>query len=304
MDLNGATLALGAFFSYYFILSGWYGLHRSMIAKPFKLYSVRSKIRFSLNLLIVFLEFYLVALATGVIAEGVNLQELNWSENAGLAYEAFRQNYVNIFTWLIPSIFGVFLIWDLIKFSEHGADEKKTQKVGKFTVRIDVARIISTGIITIAFIVIAYLYSFVLPINDLDDNLWIIIISFVLVFIYRVKLKQYRDDVELTFTISPSEVRGTESFQISGELKDISSATHEPLSSKKITFTSEPSLTIKSLMTDEDGRYSNNLNLTKEAAENPSYTITALYEGSFLHEGISSEPQTLKVIKIDTPGAR
>jgi hypothetical protein len=57
-------------------------------------------------------------------------------------------------------------------------------------------------------------------------------------------------------------------------------------------------------MTDEDGRYSNNLNLTKEAAENPSYTITALYEGSFLHEGISSEPQTLKVIKIDTPGAR
>lgn len=64
-NLEGVTLAFGAFFVYYFVLSGWYGLHQSIQRKPFDPKNSWSKVRFALNLFIIFLEFYLFSLATG-----------------------------------------------------------------------------------------------------------------------------------------------------------------------------------------------------------------------------------------------
>jgi hypothetical protein len=191
MNWNGITVAFGAFFAYYLVLSGWYGLHRSIVKKPFKLDTDLSKVRFGINLLIIFLEFYLVALATGLIAEGIKIDEVDWSDEDEVtqAYQILKGNYEDIFTGVLPSIYIAYIIWDLIKLAEYRDDLK--DKVKRWML---LKRTISTAFIMAAFIVLSVAYSqYLLSMNSLDDNLTALFISLTLVVIYRVVLKRYSD---------------------------------------------------------------------------------------------------------------
>jgi uncharacterized membrane protein len=206
LNVEGATLAFGAFFVYYVIISGWYGLHRSIIKNSFSLKTNWSKIRFALNLLIIFLEFYLVALATGVIVnvsssepnlniinqafKGSDSSVLNIYGNQtalNIINQAFKGNYSEIFMWVIPAIYAAYAFWDLAKILEFidDTDEKKKDEIKKRTRH--------TIYIMSCFIIIGviywYFYYITDSIKDLHDNIPFIGVSFVLIMFYRIVLK-------------------------------------------------------------------------------------------------------------------
>jgi hypothetical protein len=201
--------------------------------------------------------------------------------------------------WLIPSIFGTYFIWDLIKFLEYrGATiSNETQPIWRWNPRIEVARILSTLLIWIAFVAIAFLYFFVLPIKDLNDNLLVIIASFGLVIFYRVWLKNYREKVPVTLTlrISGVTVKPRGSYEVDGYLKKTSSGS--PVSSKRITITvtdvtSGAVIETDTLITRLDGTYLKSLTAPENAGE---VKIQAHFDGDIKYEAKDSDTKTVKV---------
>lgn len=205
LDPDGITLAVGAFFAYYLIISGWYGLRKSAENKKFNPAISWSKIRFALNLLIIFLEFYLVALTTGVIIDigshklsdktTLTEQNINWNnkEHLTIVYQALQKSYKDIFIWVIPAIYTVYLLWDIVKYKQFSSEKESLKENEKVDMK---KRTIYTGTILASFVALAGFYSLIIMGYEAKSfsfsfsfNIIFIAISFGLVFIYRVILK-------------------------------------------------------------------------------------------------------------------
>lgn len=155
--LNGMGLLL----AYVFVVSGWVGWTKSIIDRPHKI-NFCGNSRFVLDLFIGFWYFYLIQLS----------KPENFSE--------FNQ----IFTWVIPTIFGVYIIWDLAKLKEYNFKDREKVVRGN--------RVRKTLYFTILFLIVALIYSNAdqndVTINFYENNildLIFIFISIILVLLYR-----------------------------------------------------------------------------------------------------------------------
>lgn len=97
---------IGALFLAYFItIIGWIGYHKSIMNRPH--IGRLGNMRFSVDLFIVFLVYYLIRLAS----------------------PTSKVPYYDTFIWLIPVLFSTYLVWDTIKFFEYRnqSDEKRVE---------------------------------------------------------------------------------------------------------------------------------------------------------------------------------
>jgi hypothetical protein len=91
---------MGIALVYFIVISGWYGYHKSISKHPHLGYL--GTIRYGLDLLILFFVYYMVSIS---------------KPNA-------IDQYGMIFLWVIPIIFIVYSIWDILKFFEYRNGEK------------------------------------------------------------------------------------------------------------------------------------------------------------------------------------
>ncbi len=124
--LNGIALL----FAYIIVISGWVGWTKSIQNKPHKI-TFFGNSRFVLDLFIGFWYFYLIQLAI--------------PEHFG----EFNQ----VFVWVNPVIFGVYVVWDLVKFKEYNF--KNQEKI------IRTNRATKTIYFFIIFMMISYAYTLV-----------------------------------------------------------------------------------------------------------------------------------------------
>jgi hypothetical protein len=89
---------LGILFVYTVLISGWIGYTRSVSARPHTTSSL-GNLRFIMDLLIVFVTFYLVNLTSNI--------------------EIFKNSFYETFVAILPMLFSLYLIWDIIKLFEY-----------------------------------------------------------------------------------------------------------------------------------------------------------------------------------------
>ena len=92
--------AVGIFLAYFIVISGWLGYHESIKKHPHRGYW--GVIRYGLDLVILFLVYYLVSIANP-----------NSDDQYGM-----------IFLWVIPAMFICYMFWDLVKFREWETDRE------------------------------------------------------------------------------------------------------------------------------------------------------------------------------------
>ena len=91
--------------SYFIVVTSWIGYTKSIIKQKHS-EGILGILRFGMDLLIVFLFYYLVSLT-----------------------DPFRSEYVrDIFIFIIPSIYVIYCIWDSLKYYEHKNERVSQEK--------------------------------------------------------------------------------------------------------------------------------------------------------------------------------
>ena len=154
--------AMGLFLVYAFIISGWIGYHRSISKNPHK--GALGNVRYVIDLAIIFLVYYLVSIA-------------NPSSNARFG-EAFE--------WVFPTIFALYLAWDIVKVLEY----KQTRTSNMIRAK----RTVITGVILVAFLAQASSYNIashssgitsIPDSNKITIDIAYIVTSLILIGMYR-----------------------------------------------------------------------------------------------------------------------
>jgi hypothetical protein len=102
--VNGLAIIL----TQYIMISGWINYTVSINKRPHKIETLYGNFRFGVDLVITFIVFYLISLTT--------------SEN-------FENGFWESFIWVIPTLFGLFMIWDYLKSKEYSNDYTKTEQI-------------------------------------------------------------------------------------------------------------------------------------------------------------------------------
>lgn len=139
-SFDGAVNASALFFAYFFIITGWIGWNKSISENPHTEGRL-GVFRFSIDLFILFITYYLLSLAN----------PLN------------NETYGITFIWLLPLIFGFYLLWDIIKYFEYRKIKKSKNKIRK-------TRLFITVIFLGFFLILSYLYSYAVTTQNFEWN--------------------------------------------------------------------------------------------------------------------------------------
>jgi hypothetical protein len=159
---DGFVNALALIFAYFFIITGWIGWYKSISKNPHG--EGRLGIaRFGTDLFIMFLFYYLLSLASPTKME----------------------TYGDTFVWVLPIIYGVYFLWDGLKYFEYKHElvpERRNRK----------NRSLITFLFFSAFVIQSVVYVHVMKnLHDLNwsgNTAWnpiFIIFSFTLTAFYR-----------------------------------------------------------------------------------------------------------------------
>lgn len=88
----------GILFVYTVLISGWIGYTKSVSVRP-HIEGYLGNLRFIMDLFIVFVTFYIVNLTSSL--------------------EIFKNNFYETFMYLLPILFSLYLVWDIIKLFEY-----------------------------------------------------------------------------------------------------------------------------------------------------------------------------------------
>ena len=164
-NIQNYTGAIGAYsliLAYFIIVSGWIGYFKSIKRDPYK--GTFGNARFVIDLWIVFVTFYLLALTD--------------PDKGGSISDSF--------IIVLPTLFASYLVWDIVKFYEHKSDNDIDGNYKKGRMKITIVFVI------IFFIqIVFYIYATTYLQNlKWDSQLaWdpiFITTSFASVFVYRL----------------------------------------------------------------------------------------------------------------------
>lgn len=137
---DGVVNALALIFAYFFIITGWIGWYKSISKNPHG--EGRLGIaRFGTDLFIMFLFYYLLSLSS----------------------PANKNSYGDTFLWVLPIIYGTYLLWDGIKYFEYKHEKSLERKNRK-------ARSLTTIIFFLIFSCQSVFYYY--AISNLQDLKW------------------------------------------------------------------------------------------------------------------------------------
>ena len=162
--VNTGILILG----YIIVIGGWIGYFLSVKEHPHK--GKKGVVRFFLDVLTLYLFFYIINLAK--------------IENG--------QYQKDVFLYLLPITFGVYLCWDIVKYFEYKkrnqTNEEKTDRIHRIRITIDYL---------FWFVVLAIVYHALPSFNEDMEYKYIIflIISIILTIMYRYA--KYTDSVRV-----------------------------------------------------------------------------------------------------------
>jgi hypothetical protein len=155
----------GWFLAYFLVISSWIYYFRSIIIDPHTetRYGVA---RFTLDLIIVYLYYYLLILISD------------------------QPSYSVIFAWVFPVIFASYLAWDWLRYREYRASRKEAGQAHATRKN----RLVITGIVLVAFVAMSVLYSVATPLVSFtiygSHNAWNIIFIYgylAILVVYRLK---------------------------------------------------------------------------------------------------------------------
>lgn len=111
---DGATNAFALGLAYFVIISGWIGYFKSIKRDPHK--GKAGNARFAVDLVILFLFYYLLSLANPVN----------------------KDSYWYTFVWVFPVLFASFLAWDCLKYHEyiHEHASEKNYRIGRLKITV------------------------------------------------------------------------------------------------------------------------------------------------------------------------
>jgi hypothetical protein len=92
----------------YIMISGWINYAVSINRRPHKIQTLYGNVRFGIDLVITFIIFYLISLTTDT---------------------NFTNSFWEAFIWVIPSLFGLFMIWDYLKSKEYSGEYTQTERI-------------------------------------------------------------------------------------------------------------------------------------------------------------------------------
>jgi hypothetical protein len=112
MPVNTGILILG----YFIIVTSWIGFFKSVKDSPHRenKYGI---MRFGVDLFIVYLFFYMVGIADP---------------------QKDQSNHKDVFVWILPVMYGTFLLWDLLKFKEYKNERTKHRAIRKRRIKITI----------------------------------------------------------------------------------------------------------------------------------------------------------------------
>lgn len=160
--VDGIENLLALILVYFFIISSWIAYFISITLNP----HTESKLgigRFVVDLFIIFVYYFLV----------IQIPD--------------KSQHRYIFVGMIPIIFGAFLTWDILRYFEYKKVKKETKQAHADRKK----RLFDTVITFIIFLVIAYFYNNVIPIDKIIydkysvGNIVFIIITLIVVCFYR-----------------------------------------------------------------------------------------------------------------------
>ncbi|WP_148686736.1 hypothetical protein [Candidatus Nitrosocosmicus hydrocola] len=156
--VSAGILILG----YFIVITSWIGYYLSIKKNPHK--GRLGYMRFTLDIFTIYLFYYMI----------------NLSKMENQAYQH------DVFLYLLPLTFAVYLIWDIVKYFEYKTKnqcaELKHDRIHRIQITIDYL---------LWFVILAILYSYIIGLADKDTKLMeqiqisVIIISAILVYKYR-----------------------------------------------------------------------------------------------------------------------
>ena len=163
-NFDGFQKGFALFLAYTIVITGWVGWTKSITRNPHS-ENALGNFRFVTDLFILFLFYYLINLTS--------------SEKI--------LSYGETFIWVLPVIFGSYIIWDMLKYYEYKCDAPEELQHRRKRFR-------DTVCFTIPFVIQGILYSYVMqhqPFLTWDgNNAWNIVFmssSFALMIGYRWK---------------------------------------------------------------------------------------------------------------------
>lgn len=158
---NGFENALTVILVYLFIITSWIGYFNSITLNP----HTRTKLglsRFSVDLLIIFLYYYLITLVPD------------------------QSRHRDIFIYVLPLIFISFVVWNYLRYLEY----KKVPRELKQAHANRKNRVGKTSTALVLFLIMSYSYAYLIPLKRLtiDGNIVVwnivfIVIAFTIVFV-------------------------------------------------------------------------------------------------------------------------
>jgi len=163
-SFEGFLKGFALFLAYTIVITGWVGWSKSIIRNPHS-ENVLGNFRFVTDLFILFWFYYLINLT--------NPEKIN--------------AYGETFVWVLPVIFGSYIMWDMLKYFEYKSDTPEEIKHRKKRLKI-------TIYFWIAFVAQGVLYSYAVNFQPFlkwgENSAWNIIFisaSFALIIAYRWK---------------------------------------------------------------------------------------------------------------------
>jgi hypothetical protein len=153
--------ALGIFLAYFIVISGWLGYHESIKKHPHRGYW--GVVRYGLDLVILFLVYYLVSIAN----------------------PKAEDQYGMIFLWVPPAMFLCYMFWDLVKFREWETDR---ENVPASRLRYSAIYGIVAMLFSISYYCLNLYYGLNLDFweNKTSLDFAFICLSFILFLLYRI----------------------------------------------------------------------------------------------------------------------
>jgi hypothetical protein len=145
---------------YFIIVTGWIGYHRSISVHPH--IGLLGNARYGFDLLILFIVYYLLVAANPY----------------------GKTPYNEIFVWILPFLFLLYVIWDGIKVFEY------RQKGVRYT--LDINRFVITFLVAIVTVALSSIYietinsdTYSIVNNKTSFDIWFILLYFLIVSVYR-----------------------------------------------------------------------------------------------------------------------
>lgn len=170
LNIHYLVDALGIILAYFVVISGWIGYHRSISCREH--FGILGLLRFIIDFFTLFFVFYLIRISVP------NSQD----------------EYGMTFVWVIPAMFTLYSIWDIIKMFEYR---------NQGDLLVNPSRVQLTWVFCIIFFILALIYSLLLgQYAELKITFWekkssidivFIVICFILISLYRWKKRSLKD---------------------------------------------------------------------------------------------------------------